>query len=151
VPLGRVQQLLADVVALRLGRGTLVSWIQRAAGVLAPMEAQLKAALQRAPALHYDETGVRRAGTLAWAHVRSTSRLNHYARHARHAKRGSEATEVKHPLLEMKAAVAQVCTRAEGHLPWSRCQFPSDPSERVTGPSQAIACTQFLGAPGAGT
>jgi transposase len=59
VPLGRVQQLLADVFALRLGRGTLVSWIQRAAGVLAPVEAQLKAALQRAPVLHNDETGVR--------------------------------------------------------------------------------------------
>ncbi len=89
VPLGRVQQLLADVFALRLGRGTLVSWIQCAAGVLAPVELQLKAALQRAPVLHNDETGVRRAGTLARAHVTSTSRLTHYAMHA---KRGSEAT-----------------------------------------------------------
>src|SRR5262245_3763478 len=35
VPLGRVQQLVGDVFGVRLGRGTLVSWIQRVAGVLA--------------------------------------------------------------------------------------------------------------------
>jgi transposase len=90
VPLGRVQRLLADLFGVRLGRGTLVSWIQRAAGVLEPVEAQLKAALQHTPVLHNDETSVRRSGRLAWAHVASTSRLTHYAIHA---KRGREATD----------------------------------------------------------
>ena len=50
----------------------------------------IKAALQRAPVLHNDETGVRRSGRLAWAHVACTSRLTHYAIHA---KRGREATD----------------------------------------------------------
>jgi transposase len=90
VPLGRVQQVLADLFGLRLGRGSLVGWIQRAAGVLAPVERQLKAALRGAPVLHNDETGVRRSGSLAWAHVASTSRLTHYAIHP---KRGREATD----------------------------------------------------------
>jgi transposase len=90
VPLGRVQQVLADLFGLRLGRGSLVGWIQRAARVLAPVETQFKAALQRASVLHNDETGVRRGGRLVWAHVASTTRLTHYAIHA---KRGSEATE----------------------------------------------------------
>jgi transposase len=45
LPLGRVQQLLADLFGLRLGRGTLVGWIQRAAHALEPLETQLKAAL----------------------------------------------------------------------------------------------------------
>jgi len=89
LPFGRVQQLLGDLFGLRLGRGTLVNWIQRAAGVLAPVETQLKAALQGASVLHNDETGVRRGGQLAWAHVASTSRLTHYAIHP---KRGREAT-----------------------------------------------------------
>ena len=86
--LGRVQQLLSDLWRLRLGRGTLVRWIQQAARVLEPVERHIKAALtQRAGAAH-DETGVRRAGALAWAHVTSTSRLTHYAIHP---KRGREA------------------------------------------------------------
>ena len=91
LPLGRVQRLLADLYSVRLGRGTLVGWIQRAAGVLAPVETQLKAALQQdARVVHNDETSVRRGGRLAWAHVASTARLTHYALHA---KRGREATD----------------------------------------------------------
>jgi transposase len=60
------------------------------AGALAPVETQLKAALQQVRVLHNDETGVRRAGRLAWAHVASTARLTHYALQA---KRGREATD----------------------------------------------------------
>jgi transposase len=90
VPLGRVQQLLADWLGLRLARGTLVGWIAQAARALEPVERQIKAALAHAPVLHHDETGVRRAGKLAWAHVTSTSRLTHYAIHP---KRGHEAID----------------------------------------------------------
>src|SRR5262245_35799152 len=81
VPLGRTQQLLADLVGLRLGlgRGTLVRWIQQAARVLEPVEEQIKGALRGARVLHCDETGVRRGGRGAWAHVASTDRLTHYA------------------------------------------------------------------------
>ncbi len=90
VPLGRVQQLLRDLVGVRLGRGTLVRWIQQASATLAPVEAEVTAALRRAPVLHSDETGVRRGGTLAWVHVASTPTLTRYAVHA---KRGREATD----------------------------------------------------------
>ncbi len=90
VPYARVRALLADLFGATLSSGTLVQWVQQAAQALAPVEGAVKAALARSPVLHNDETGVRRAGTLAWAHVASTSRLTHYAVHA---KRGSEATE----------------------------------------------------------
>ena len=90
VPLGRVQALLFDLFGVQVGRGTLVAWVQQAAAVLVPVEEQIKAALQQAPVLHVDETGVRRGGRLAWAHVASTSQLTHYAIHA---QRGSAATD----------------------------------------------------------
>ena len=90
VPLGRVQQVLCDLVGVRLGRGTLVRWIQQASATLAPVEAQLTAALRQVAVLHRDETGVRRAGRLAWVHVASTARLT---RDAVHAQRGAEATD----------------------------------------------------------
>jgi transposase len=90
LPLGRVQQLLSDLWRMRLGRGTLVGWIAQAARVLQPVERHITEALSQAPVLHHDETGVRRAGRLAWAHVTSTSRLTHYAIHP---KRGREALE----------------------------------------------------------
>jgi transposase len=95
VPYNRVRELFADLLGASLSLGTLLTWVQQSAATLAPVEARLKAALRQAPVLHCDETGVRRAGRLAWAHVASTPRLTHYAIDA---KRGSEATDaVGHP------------------------------------------------------
>ena len=90
VPFGRVQQLLADLFGVRLARGSVVGWVQQAARTLEPVDAALKAALAQAPVLHCDETGVRRGGKLAWAHVASASRLTHYAIQTH---RGSAATD----------------------------------------------------------
>ena len=90
VPLGRVQQLLCDLLGVQLGRGTLGRWIQQASATLAPVEAQFTAAVRQVAVLHNDETGVRRSGRLAWVHVASTSQLTRYTVHA---KRGSEATD----------------------------------------------------------
>jgi transposase len=90
VPYHRVRELLADLFGAPVSVGTLVRWAGQAAKTLAPIEAQIKTALAQAPVLHSDETGVRRAGMLAWAHVTSTTRLTHYAIHA---KRGSAATD----------------------------------------------------------
>jgi len=90
VPYGRVRELLADLFGAHLSLGVLVTWVQQAAAILEPVEAAIKAALRQAPVLHSDETGVRLAGRVAWAHVASTSRLTHYAIHP---SRGREATD----------------------------------------------------------
>jgi transposase len=89
VPYARVRALLADLYGARISCGALVRWVRQAATTLEPVEEQIKAMLREAPVLHSDETGVRRRGSLAWAHVASTSQLTHYPIHAR---RGSEAT-----------------------------------------------------------
>jgi len=90
IPYARVREVLADLVGVRVSLGTLTRWVQQGAETLRPVEEAIKAALAGAPVLHSDETGVRRAGKLAWAHVASTARLTHYAIHA---KRGHEATD----------------------------------------------------------
>jgi transposase len=90
VPYARVRALLADLFGAHLSSGTLVQWVGQAAQAVAPVEERVKQALAREAVLHSDETGVRRAGTLAWAHVASTTRLTHYAIHA---QRGSTATQ----------------------------------------------------------
>jgi transposase len=90
VPYGRVRELVADLVGTSLSLGTLVQWVQQAASTLEPMEAAMKAALRQVPVPHNDETGVRRAGRIAWAHVASTKRLTHYAIHP---QRGRDATD----------------------------------------------------------
>ncbi len=90
IPYARVRELFAELVGAPVSVGTLTRWVQQGAQTLQPVEEAIKAALHRAPVLHSDETGVRRAGTLAWAHVASTARLTHYAIHA---QRGTAATD----------------------------------------------------------
>lgn len=89
VPYGRVREIFADLLGAALSVGTLVDWVSQAATALEPVEVRIKAALSQAPVLHSDETGVRRAGQLAWVHVASTKQLTHYGIHG---KRGAEAT-----------------------------------------------------------
>jgi transposase len=60
------------------------------------VEAQITAAIRQARVLHSDETSVRRVGSLAWAHVASTSQLPRYMIHPR---RGALTTEAMGILL----------------------------------------------------
>jgi hypothetical protein len=77
IPYTRVRELFAELVGAPVSLGTLSRWVQQGARTLQPVEAAIKVALQRAPVRHSDETGVRRSGTLAWAHVASTARPTH--------------------------------------------------------------------------
>jgi transposase len=104
VPYGRVRELLADLFGVQLSLGSLVAWVQQAAATLEPVEASIKAALARAPVLHSDETGVRQAGRLAWAHVASTKQLTHYGVQP---QRGAEATSAIGILPSFRGVSAQ--------------------------------------------
>jgi transposase len=91
IPYARVRELCAELVGAPVSLGTLTRWVQQGAQTLRPVEVQIKAALQGAPVLHSDETGVRRAGTLAWAHVARTARLTHDAICAQRATAATDA------------------------------------------------------------
>jgi transposase len=90
IPYARVREVFAEVLGAPVSVGTLTRWVRQGAEALRPVEDAIKTALGSAPVLHSDETGIRRAGKLAWAHVASTARLTHYAIQA---KRGREATD----------------------------------------------------------
>jgi len=90
VPYGRVRELVGDLLGAELSAGTLVAWVSQAATALEPVEKAIKGALSQAAVLSSDESGIRRCGRLAWAHVASTKQLTHYGIHA---QRGSEATD----------------------------------------------------------
>jgi hypothetical protein len=89
VPYARVRELVVDLVGAHVSEGPLLRGVQQGAAALVPVEEAIKAALIRAAVLHSEETGVRRAGHLAWAHVARTARLTHSAIHP---KRGQQAT-----------------------------------------------------------
>jgi transposase len=77
VPYARVRELFADLLGAQVSLGTLVRWVRQSAETLRPVEEAIKVALAYAPVLHSDETGVRRAGALAWAHVADRWRAPH--------------------------------------------------------------------------
>jgi transposase len=108
VPYGRVRELLVDLFGAEHSVGTLVALVGQAATELAPVEAQIKAALGWVPVLHSDETSVRQAGRLAWIHVASTKQLTHYGIHP---KRGAEATSA---IGILSNYLASVCMTAAG-------------------------------------
>jgi hypothetical protein len=88
LPYARVRALVADLVGARVSLGTLARGVAQGAEALRPGEERIKEALSRTPVLHSDETGVRRAGKLAWAPVTCTARLTHDAIHAQAGQRG---------------------------------------------------------------
>ncbi|MFL5704649.1 MAG: IS66 family transposase [Ktedonobacteraceae bacterium] len=90
LPDERVCQVLAEMVGVCLSVGSVHSWITRCAQHLSPVEQAIKTALQQAPVLHQDETGLYVGGKRQWMHVCATSTLTHYGRHA---KRGREAMD----------------------------------------------------------
>jgi transposase len=90
LPDGRIAHLFADLFGLPISTGSIHRWIAQCAEHLLPVEEAIKTALQRAPVLHQDETGLYQGGKRVWMHVSSTASLTHYGVHA---KRGREAMD----------------------------------------------------------
>jgi hypothetical protein len=91
VPYARARALLADLCGAEVSLGTRVRWMQQAAATLEPVEAQITAALRRAPVLHSDVIGAPsgRAGLGAWTVSTPNDRLR--LRCAGPAREGSRA------------------------------------------------------------
>jgi transposase len=86
----RVCELMSEVFACELSEGTLYTARDRCFETLAPVELSVKAALQAAEVVHFDETGMRVKGQLFWLHVACTGGLTYYFIHP---KRGTAAMD----------------------------------------------------------
>jgi len=88
VPLQRTCELLGDVFGLPLSQASLLAFTEQAAEHLAATVAAIGQAVQAAPVVHADESGIRVLGQLHWLHCVVTPTLTYLAHHA---KRGAQA------------------------------------------------------------
>ncbi len=78
LPYQRCQELMADVLGVKLSQGTLANSLSEASKELSAVTNKIEQALATSELLHADETGARIAGTLNWLHVISHKTLTHY-------------------------------------------------------------------------
>ena len=86
IPFARVRELLRDVWDLPLSTGPALRGLRLVATRLEPVMESVRRALQSAPVVNTDETGIRVEGHLAWFHTVSTPRLTFLFAHARRGR-----------------------------------------------------------------
>lgn len=91
LPYARVVTLMDDLFDAPLSEATLFTATKQAAQTLAPVEAEIVAALKNAQSAHFDETGQHIGGKLHWLHVSSTARLTYYQSHPKRGKAALDA------------------------------------------------------------
>jgi transposase len=88
---GRTADALSDVFGLPVAPGTVACWVKRTAlGIIEQVLPVIADRIAAAPVAHFDETGLRVDGRLAWLHSASTATDVLLAVHRR---RGTEAMD----------------------------------------------------------
>ncbi len=75
LPYERMAELFSDLLGMEVSVGALASMVTEAGGRLGLFLDVTKDLLKEAPAVHFDETGARVAGSLHWVHVASNALL----------------------------------------------------------------------------
>lgn len=83
LPLDRIAQVLGDVLAMTVSKGTVASMIERTAELAEPAVQAIADRIAAAPVAHFDETGARVEGHLQWVHSASTPELTLMTVHER--------------------------------------------------------------------
>src|SRR4051812_22124747 len=87
----RTAAALADLFAVPVAAGTVAGWVKRTAlGIIEKVLPVIAGRIADAPVAHFDETGMRTAGRLAWLHSASTATD---VLLAVHPKRGTKAMD----------------------------------------------------------
>jgi transposase len=90
----RACRALADLFGCAPSPGALASMARKAAGVIAPALKAITSALIASEVAHFDETGFRTAGRLAWVHSASSGKYVLVTVHAKRGKEGMKAAGV---------------------------------------------------------
>ena len=90
----RACQALSEMFGCAPAPGALASAVRKAAGFLAPALAAITRHLAAAEVAHFDETGFRTAGRLAWVHSASSGKFALFTVHAKRGKEGMDAAGV---------------------------------------------------------
>jgi transposase len=91
---GRACQALSDLFGCAPSPGALATAARKTAGFLAPALAAITRQLITCEVVHFDETGFRTAGKLAWVHSASAGKFALFTVHARRGKDGMKAAGV---------------------------------------------------------
>jgi transposase len=92
LPLERTGEVFEALYGQALSDGTILEACQEVAERVEPGNAAIKKHLtEKEETVHFDETGARVEGKLAWLHSASTVRLTYYAIHARRGKPAMDA------------------------------------------------------------
>ena len=95
LPLERVSETFTELYGQGLAEGTIVQASQEAAEQVAPVNAAIQTHLtEQAEVVHFDETGARVDGKLAWLHSASTELLTTYAVHPKRGQQAMEAIDI---------------------------------------------------------
>ncbi|MGH8323391.1 MAG: IS66 family transposase, partial [Steroidobacteraceae bacterium] len=73
LPYDRMAQLFCDVLGIEVSVGALAAMVAQAGGMLGLFSDTVRDLLRDAPAVNFDETGGRVAGSLHWVHVACSS------------------------------------------------------------------------------
>jgi transposase len=90
----RACRALSDMFGCAPSPGALAAAARKTAGFLAPALAAIARHLIAAEVAHFDETGFRTAGKLAWVHSASTGKFALFTVHAKRGKDGMKAAGV---------------------------------------------------------
>ena len=94
LPYERAAETLADLLGVGMSTGCLASVVAATAKGLSGFCETVRRALIAAPVAHFDETGLRVAGSGAWVHAAGTDRLSLFTVHTSRGHEGVQAAGV---------------------------------------------------------
>lgn len=122
VPLARTCEVMLDTFGVAVSETSVLAFTHEAAKVLQPVYKQIAQAVQAAPVVCADETGIRIQGKLAWLHCAVTPGLS-YLEH--HPKRGILAIEKMGILTQVKGTLVHDGLQSYKHLECAHSLLPS--------------------------